>query len=104
LSEPIRAEWASGRRKFSLALLLLWFGGAWLAISVVIGLQILAVPRMAADLGRSSFFFIPSWAVIALILALSLRRKPASRAISIVAISWLLIGVIGLIWFAGAHA
>jgi len=103
LSEPIRAEWASGRRKFSLALLLFWLGGGWLAVSFVIGLQILAVPRMSRDLGHSALL-IPAWAILSLVLAVSLRRKPASAALAAIGVVWLAFGLGGLVWFATAHA
>jgi hypothetical protein len=103
LSEPIRAEWASGRRKASLALLLLWLGGASVAVSLIIGLQALAVPRLGADFGRSAFV-IPTWGVIALILAILLRRNAANWAVRSIALLWVLIGMAALAWFVQSNA
>jgi len=101
LSEPIRAEWASGRRKVTPALLLLWFGGASVAASLIIGLQVLAVPRLGADLGQTELV-VPAWGILALVFAIVLRRNAANLLLRTIGILWLLIGIAALAWFANA--
>ena len=103
MSEPVRAEWASGRRKVTVALLLLWFGGASVTVSLILGLQVLAVPRLGADFGRSAFM-IPAWGAVALIFALVLRRNAANLAVRAIGILWLLIGLAALVWFVQPNA
>jgi hypothetical protein len=71
-------------------LLLLCLGAASLAVALIIGLQILAVPRMGIGLGRSSFL-IPAWGVVAIGLALGTRRKAESFLVRVISVSWLLI-------------
>jgi hypothetical protein len=102
LSEPVRAEWASGRRKFSLALLLLWLGRFWLAVSVIVGLQIVAVPRVGTGLAQSAYL-IPEWAVVSLGLAIALRRNPQNRALILSGSAWTLLGLAAVAWFVTSN-
>jgi hypothetical protein len=84
-------------------LLLLWLGGAWLAVSIIVGLQVLTVPRTGMGLGQSSLLIL-GWAIVSIALALALRRTPAKRILIIAGGTWALIGVAGLIWLIRAHA
>jgi len=84
-----------------LALSLLWFGGAAVAISLIVGLQVLAVPRMGADFGREALV-VPAWGLLSLLLAFLLRRKADSPPLKFLGTLWLLIGVATLVWFARA--
>ena len=103
MSKPVRAEWASGRRKFSLALLMFWLGGAWLAVSLIIGLQAMAVPAMAKDLGKS-LLLVPAWALVTIFLAFALRRSPKRRSLAVFSATWLVVGFTVLAWAVQGHA
>jgi hypothetical protein len=81
---------------------LLWFGGASVATSLIIGLQVAVVPRLGADLGRSALV-IPGWGFIATAFAFVLRRRPSNRVLSAAGAAWLLVGFIALWWFARSN-
>jgi len=83
------------------SLLLVWLGGAAVAISLIIGLQALAVPRLAADFGRPALV-IPAWGVSSLVFAFVLRRNAQNRALKLFGVTWFLIGLVALAWLARA--
>ncbi len=102
MNEPIQAEWASGRRKASLSLVLLLLGCSALAASIVISLQIFAVPSFGRGLGRSSLL-IPAWGLVAIGLALLTRRSDGPQYVRAVSIGWLLIAVAAFGWLSFNH-
>jgi hypothetical protein len=85
-----------------LSLLLFWLGGASLAASLIIGLQVLAVPRLAADLGGSSLA-IPGWGFVSVALALVLRRNAANRIASFLGAIWLLMALAAIGWLKSIY-
>jgi hypothetical protein len=101
LSEPIRAEWASGRRKASIDLVLLLSGLACLMLSLVVGFQIAVEPRWGDGLGKL-VILIPAWALIAVILAFVLRRRKSNLLLKSVGIIWLFAGVALLVFSPNA--
>jgi hypothetical protein len=80
---------------------LLWFGGASVVVSLIIGLQVVAVPRLGADLGRSALL-VPAWGVVSLLLAVITRRSAESFWVKILGSMWLLIGIAAFAWLTRA--
>jgi hypothetical protein len=72
--------------------LLFWLGGTAVAISLITGMQALAVPRLGEDFGRVALMF-PAWGVLSLGLALLLRLDPENLILSVIGSACLLTGL-----------
>jgi hypothetical protein len=86
LTEPVRAEWASGRREQpSTSLLLLFFGGATLLIVGVLAAQGL----VGGPKGFPAIWSLAAaiWGTVAVILAFVTRRS-AGKPLQIAALIW----------------
>jgi hypothetical protein len=70
-----------------MALILFWLGASTLLVSLVVGLQEVGAPNQAQLDDR--YFAVPVWGIVAVIVALALRKGEHGFWLRLIAAIWL---------------